>query len=55
MSAKKEDWNFIKGKLKQKYAQFSEDDIMFEEGIEDVIEKSKKSKSKSNDKQKNIF
>lgn len=30
-------WNEIKGKLKQKYAQLTDDDLLFEEGKEDEV------------------
>lgn len=30
-------WNETKGKLKQKYAQLTDDDLMFEEGKEDEL------------------
>ncbi|HOX81932.1 MAG TPA: CsbD family protein [Chryseolinea sp.] len=30
-------WKEIKGKLKQKYAQLTDDDLMFEEGMEDEL------------------
>ena len=30
-------WNDIKGKLKQKYAQLTDDDLLFEEGKEDEL------------------
>ena len=30
-------WNEIKGKLKQKYGQLTDDDLTFEEGKEDEI------------------
>lgn len=30
-------WNEISGKLKQKYAQLTDDDVLFEEGKEDEI------------------
>ena len=30
-------WNEIKGKLKQKYAQLTDDDLMFAEGKEDEL------------------
>ena len=30
-------WNEIKGKLKQKYAQLTDDDLMFTEGKEDEL------------------
>ena len=30
-------WNEIKGKLKQKYAQLTDDDLLFEEGKEDEL------------------
>jgi uncharacterized protein YjbJ (UPF0337 family) len=33
----KGNWNQIKGKLKQKYAQLTDDDLMFEEGKEDEV------------------
>jgi uncharacterized protein YjbJ (UPF0337 family) len=33
----KGNWNEIKGKLKQKYAQLTDDDLMFEEGKEDEV------------------
>ncbi len=30
-------WNEVKGKLKQKYAQLTDDDVAFEEGKEDEL------------------
>jgi uncharacterized protein YjbJ (UPF0337 family) len=33
----KGNWNEIKGKLKQKYAQLTDDDLMFVEGKEDEL------------------
>ncbi|MDX5340144.1 MAG: CsbD family protein [Cyclobacteriaceae bacterium] len=30
-------WNTIKGKLKQKYASLTEDDLMYEEGQEEEL------------------
>jgi len=30
-------WNEVKGKLKQKYAQLTDDDLMFAEGKEDEL------------------
>jgi uncharacterized protein YjbJ (UPF0337 family) len=33
----KGNWNQIKGKLKQKYAQLTDDDLMFVEGKEDEL------------------
>lgn len=30
-------WNQIKGKLKQKYAQLTDDDLMYEDGKEDEM------------------
>jgi len=33
----KGNWNEIKGRLKQKYAQLTDDDLTFEEGKEDEI------------------
>ena len=30
-------WNNIKGKLKEKYAELTDDDLMYEEGKEDQI------------------
>lgn len=30
-------WNEVKGKLKQKYADLTEDDLLFEEGKEDEL------------------
>ena len=30
-------WNEIKGKLKQKYAQLSDDDLLFEEGKDEEL------------------
>jgi uncharacterized protein YjbJ (UPF0337 family) len=30
-------WNEIKGKLKQKYAKLTDDDLMFEEGKDDEL------------------
>jgi uncharacterized protein YjbJ (UPF0337 family) len=33
----KGNWNEVKGKLKQKYAQLTDDDLMFEEGKEDEV------------------
>ncbi|MFO7923185.1 MAG: CsbD family protein [Bacteroidales bacterium] len=30
-------WNEIKGKLKQKYAELSEDDLTYAEGLEDQL------------------
>ena len=30
-------WNEVKGKLKQKYAQLTDDDLMFVEGKEDEL------------------
>ncbi len=33
----KGDWNVIKGKLKQKYAELTEDDLAFSEGKEDEL------------------
>ena len=33
----KGNWNQLKGKLKQKYAQLTDDDLMFEEGKEEEV------------------
>ncbi|MFN0047972.1 MAG: CsbD family protein [Cytophagales bacterium] len=33
----KGNWNEMKGKLKQKYAQLTDDDLMFAEGKEDEL------------------
>jgi uncharacterized protein YjbJ (UPF0337 family) len=33
----KGNWNEIKGKLKQKYGQLTDDDLTFEEGKEDEV------------------
>ena len=33
----KGNWNEIKGKLKQKYADLTDDDLLFEEGKEDEL------------------
>jgi len=33
----KGDWNIAKGKLKQKYAQLTDNDLRYEEGREDVL------------------
>ena len=33
----KGNWNEVKGKLKQKYAQLTDDDLMFTEGKEDEM------------------
>lgn len=33
----KGDWNIAKGKLKQKYAQLTDNDLRFEEGREDEL------------------
>jgi uncharacterized protein YjbJ (UPF0337 family) len=33
----KGNWNQLKGKLKQKYAQLTDDDLRFEEGKEDEL------------------
>ena len=30
-------WNIIKGKLKQEYAELTEDDLVYEEGKEDEL------------------
>jgi uncharacterized protein YjbJ (UPF0337 family) len=30
-------WNMVKGKLKQKYAQLTDDDLSYEEGKEDEM------------------
>ena len=30
-------WNKLKGKIKQKYAELSEDDLLYEEGREDEL------------------
>jgi uncharacterized protein YjbJ (UPF0337 family) len=30
-------WNEVKGSLKQKYAQLTDDDLLFEEGKEDEV------------------
>jgi uncharacterized protein YjbJ (UPF0337 family) len=30
-------WKEVKGKMKQKYAQLTDDDLMFEEGAEDEL------------------
>jgi uncharacterized protein YjbJ (UPF0337 family) len=30
-------WNMVKGKLKEKYAKLSDDDLMFEEGQEEQL------------------
>ena len=30
-------WNEVKGKLKQKYAQLTDDDLLFEEGKDDEL------------------
>lgn len=30
-------WNTLKGKLKQKYAQLTDDDLLFEEGKEEEV------------------
>ena len=32
-------WNEVKGKLKQKYGQLTDDDLMFAEGKEDELQK----------------
>jgi len=31
------DWNIIKGKLKKRYAELTEDDLTYEEGAEDEL------------------
>jgi uncharacterized protein YjbJ (UPF0337 family) len=33
----KGDWNIVKGKLKQKYAQLTDNDLRYEEGQEDEL------------------
>jgi len=33
----KGNWNVIKGKLKQKYGELTDDDLVFEEGKEDEL------------------
>lgn len=33
----KGNWNTLKGKLKQKYAQLTDDDLLFEEGKEEEV------------------
>jgi uncharacterized protein YjbJ (UPF0337 family) len=33
----KGDWNIVKGKLKKKYAQLTDNDLRFEEGQEDEL------------------
>lgn len=33
----KGNWNVIKGKLKQKYGELTDDDLIFEEGKEDEL------------------
>lgn len=33
----KGNWNEIKGKMKQKYGELTDDDLMFEEGKEDEL------------------
>lgn len=33
----KGNWNEVKGKLKQKYADLTEDDLLYEEGKEDEL------------------
>jgi uncharacterized protein YjbJ (UPF0337 family) len=33
----KGNWNVMKGKLKQKYAQLTDDDLLFEEGKEEEV------------------
>jgi len=33
----KGNWNELKGKLKQKYAELTDDDLLYEEGKEDVM------------------
>jgi uncharacterized protein YjbJ (UPF0337 family) len=33
----KGDWNQVKGKLKQKFAQLTDDDLLYEEGKEDEL------------------
>lgn len=33
----KGDWNVAKGKLKQKYAQLTDDDLIYEKGREDEL------------------
>jgi uncharacterized protein YjbJ (UPF0337 family) len=33
----KGNWNAIKGKLKQKYAQLTDDDVLWEEGKQDEL------------------
>ncbi len=33
----KGNWNVIKGKLKQKYGEITDDDLIFEEGQEDEL------------------
>lgn len=33
----KGNWNELKGKMKQNYAQLTEDDLMYEEGKEDEL------------------
>jgi uncharacterized protein YjbJ (UPF0337 family) len=33
----KGDWNIVKGKLKQKYAQLTDDDLKFEQGQEQEL------------------
>ena len=30
-------WNELKGKLKQKYADLTDDDLLYEEGLEDEL------------------
>lgn len=33
----KGNWNVLKGKIKQKYAQLTDDDLLFEEGKEEEV------------------
>jgi len=33
----KGNWNIVKGKLQQEYAELTEDDLMYEEGKEDEL------------------
>jgi uncharacterized protein YjbJ (UPF0337 family) len=43
-------WNTIKGKLKEKYGELADDDLMWEEGMEDqLIGKLQKALGKSED------
>ena len=46
----KGNWNEVKGKLKQKYAELSEDDLTYAEGLEDqLLGKLQKKLGKSRD------